>query len=787
MPQAPERLLHDSVWTAPACRILFLFLAKPLLVMGVPTGDTWPASFLSSDMLHLNSTGCRIVLRKVLQLLEFDIRLRKERGLPCAFQSAALARFNDPKATITQVDMQHTQAALGLVGLGTALQMGAIWSVEDQSLWRTHCFGEDPSQLLEEHSLTYTGDRLFQGDIADPTCEEENQGPAGAAYRGCQTKTRSGLLCQRWDAQTPHSHTWSPAQYPEADLSQNFCRNPKGHRLGIWCFTTDKSKPWDYCDPRTEQDTVLQWSAVEREDFASANLLKNQIKALQQLDSSRRVQAATTQTEIPANRSKVTVHTLIRRTWANGNVQYCYGGSSSAAARDTFEAAVKHIRNQVKCLNFTLVKWKNSDECEVLPSIMVESLPGGCWSHVGQVSRSEQKFKTRSQKLNLGPGCELQGLVAHQLGHALGLGHEVNRYDRDVYVRISWGSVAGGISVDFQTNPAVPEQSLKPLPFDLLSIMMAGPHAFSMNSSTTIEPLREPLLGRYIGQRMSFSQLDVQKLGDIYSCPFQTSPITLSKALTESFLNGTGMVLDGSCRDSNYTGVEVVDGSSRTRTFSCQEAWRKCYDYRLGSRLRERCPLTCLLCTPAPPEVIGLAALTTTSVPKAARAELPPVQTCVDAAQTGIRFRTGPEATCEELVNYCDHATMGQKVKEVCGKTCGLCDLRSGLMPLPVGVAARESTPTDCRDQPVDAKPVFTIADRPTACLDLKAFCNGHPDSEQVLRKCPNSCGLCLGSMITTTRAYTFSTSMPESLDNETSCSRRRRWGFCATRRRRLS
>ena len=37
-------------------------------------------------------------------------------------------------------------------------------------------------------------------------CDEALLGKAGAEYRGCQTKTRSGLECQAWGAQTPHAH-----------------------------------------------------------------------------------------------------------------------------------------------------------------------------------------------------------------------------------------------------------------------------------------------------------------------------------------------------------------------------------------------------------------------------------------------------------------------------------------------------------------------------------------------------------------------------------------------------
>ena len=63
----------------------------------------------------------------------------------------------------------------------------------------------------------------------------------GADYRGEQNKTKSGIICQNWDAQYPHKHTRTPDKYPDADLKDNFCRNPDGER-GIWCYTTDRKK-----------------------------------------------------------------------------------------------------------------------------------------------------------------------------------------------------------------------------------------------------------------------------------------------------------------------------------------------------------------------------------------------------------------------------------------------------------------------------------------------------------------------------------------------------------------
>jgi len=56
-----------------------------------------------------------------------------------------------------------------------------------------------------------------------------------------------------WTSQSPHKHSRTPQKNPKAGLVQNYCRNPDGENT-IWCYTTDKSKRWEYCDPLNKKD-----------------------------------------------------------------------------------------------------------------------------------------------------------------------------------------------------------------------------------------------------------------------------------------------------------------------------------------------------------------------------------------------------------------------------------------------------------------------------------------------------------------------------------------------------
>ncbi|XP_069331811.1 hepatocyte growth factor-like protein isoform X3 [Eulemur rufifrons] len=70
---------------------------------------------------------------------------------------------------------------------------------------------------------------------------------AGEQYRGTVSKTRKGVQCQHWSAQTPHKPQFTPTSAPHSQLEENFCRNPDRDSHGPWCYTMDPGTPFDYC------------------------------------------------------------------------------------------------------------------------------------------------------------------------------------------------------------------------------------------------------------------------------------------------------------------------------------------------------------------------------------------------------------------------------------------------------------------------------------------------------------------------------------------------------------
>merc|ERR1712150_126591 len=61
--------------------------------------------------------------------------------------------------------------------------------------------------------------------------------------------TQSGKSCQKWTAQSPHKHDYTPDAHPGTGLGDhNFCRNPDEDTT-IWCYTTEENTRWEFCAP----------------------------------------------------------------------------------------------------------------------------------------------------------------------------------------------------------------------------------------------------------------------------------------------------------------------------------------------------------------------------------------------------------------------------------------------------------------------------------------------------------------------------------------------------------
>ena len=67
-----------------------------------------------------------------------------------------------------------------------------------------------------------------------------------------QTRTKSGLQCQRWDSQSPHTHIFAENQrFPDKNLEDaaSFCRCPqRTSYCHPWCYTLDSETRREECE-----------------------------------------------------------------------------------------------------------------------------------------------------------------------------------------------------------------------------------------------------------------------------------------------------------------------------------------------------------------------------------------------------------------------------------------------------------------------------------------------------------------------------------------------------------
>lgn len=128
----------------------------------------------------------------------------------------------------------------------------------------------------------------------------------------------------------------------------------------------------------------------------------------------------------------------------------------------------------------------------------------GCSSFIGRIGGS--------QDINLARGCWTKGVVAHEIGHAIGFYHEQSRPDRDDYITVQQENIIPGFESNFLKYSHSRIDSLG-TEYDYRSLMHYGSRAFSRNGLPTIV-VKTP--GVTIGQRQGLSPIDAKQADLLY-------------------------------------------------------------------------------------------------------------------------------------------------------------------------------------------------------------------------------------------------------------------------------
>ncbi|EDO44565.1 predicted protein, partial [Nematostella vectensis] len=134
-----------------------------------------------------------------------------------------------------------------------------------------------------------------------------------------------------------------------------------------------------------------------------------------------------------------------------------------------------------------------------------------CWSKVGLIY-----WKPGYQEVSLGPGCNVKGIVIHELMHAIGFWHEHRRPDRDQYVEVLWENIQDGMQEYNFNKLGYDDVDDLQVPYDYDSIMHYHSKMYSKNKQDTIRPIRSA--NNTLGQRTGFSAVDIREINTLYDC-----------------------------------------------------------------------------------------------------------------------------------------------------------------------------------------------------------------------------------------------------------------------------
>uniref|UniRef100_A0AC34RIY0 Zinc metalloproteinase n=2 Tax=Panagrolaimus sp. JU765 TaxID=591449 RepID=A0AC34RIY0_9BILA len=135
---------------------------------------------------------------------------------------------------------------------------------------------------------------------------------------------------------------------------------------------------------------------------------------------------------------------------------------------------------------------------------------GGCSSFVGRAGGT--------QGISIStPGCDIVGIITHEVGHALGLFHEQARPDQQDHIAIHYGNIPIGRWNNF--HPVTESQAdTYLLPYDAGSVMHYGPYGFASDPYRPTISTLDRSLQNTIGQRAGPSFLDFEAINIAYNC-----------------------------------------------------------------------------------------------------------------------------------------------------------------------------------------------------------------------------------------------------------------------------
>lgn len=210
------------------------------------------------------------------------------------------------------------------------------------------------------------------------------------------------------------------------------------------------------------------------------------------------------------------------------------------------------------CVDFIHVETPSEEDFQFGVVKFIDST--GCWSNIGRSWSAHQTGQSISLKRSV--GCVDQGVIIHEMIHALGFHHEQTRPDRDPYVIIHEENVIREPTDylhNFQKISESQHNQMTESPFDFWSIMQYNSYSFTSNGEPTITDVDGNVMAT---QQYRPSSMDIYQLCKMYTC-------TTCAGETE-YLSTDGVTLPK---------MYQCSGMSPPRYFwasRCNDGWREC-------------------------------------------------------------------------------------------------------------------------------------------------------------------------------------------------------------------